>query len=431
MSHPNSKCASHIYTHRCPLAAPIRRGRATQQQQPNIHAFININRSIDPPATAPGQQQGMGAAAVERGSPQAQPPHLSIPVYEPGGTAAAVVAAANGDGRRNSSSGSSSNQHHAHAHTQDGPTDQASKAPSPPASAAGPAEEQEQQPPPSSSAARRRASKPHQQSPPQQQQQRPRRQCAGSGRLCPSPAALRRARRPLLLALGVTALLLVGSFLAARYKKNLLSAAEWIRGQAPWSAVYYSVIIFVWIFLCLPSSLVEMVAGMIYSYPTALATVVVGKQLACNLSFVLGRRFLSTSVLMRGEGLLLARLGEEGKEEEAEAEAAVAAAAVAAAEGTASHSSSEEEDGEGGSEGLSRGSSPLRSVEGGGGGDGGVEMVEVIGGEGAVGVEEEQPPPRPPRPPHSNATMQVGVGLGWWWLGGSEEDCAGFFFLHP
>lgn len=342
---------------------------------------------------------GSTTAAIDAGGP---PSHLSISVHESGAVVAAVDGNGHGRGHGNGHSGGSGGRS---SSPHNGPTDQ------------------QQHPHARSSSSKAAAPPPgtkaHQQQPRQQHHHRQQRR--SSCRL-PTRDGLRRARRPVLLALGVTALLVVGSFLVARYKKDLLSAAEWIRGQAPWSAVYYSLIIFVWILLCLPSSLVEMVAGMIYSYPTALATVVVGKQLACNLAFLLGRRFLSTSVLMRGEGLLLARLEEEEKEEEEAAEAEAAAVAAVAAEGTASNSSaSDSGDGSDRSEGaLSRGLTPVEGALEGGEGEG-VEMGSI-----GEGVEARQEQPLRPHQRYSNTTMQVGgCGAGLWVCacgrGSSEE----------
>jgi len=102
-------------------------------------------------------------------------------------------------------------------------------------------------------------------------------------------AFLQNHRRFVFLLFLVTALLVGGTFAMARYKDQLLQGAQYIQDRAPLSAVYTALLLILWIVLCLPATLLEVVAGMIYTWPVAVISITVGKQLGCNLGFWLGQ----------------------------------------------------------------------------------------------------------------------------------------------
>jgi len=102
-------------------------------------------------------------------------------------------------------------------------------------------------------------------------------------------AFLHNHRRFVFLIFLVTALLVGGTFAMARYKDELLQGAQYIQDRAPLSAVYMALLLVLWIVLCLPATLLEVVAGMIYAWPVAVISITVGKQLGCNLGFWLGQ----------------------------------------------------------------------------------------------------------------------------------------------
>ena len=110
------------------------------------------------------------------------------------------------------------------------------------------------------------------------------------GRRCKGACATLKKLRPVLcLLFAVASLLFGGSYLCVLYRRELLAASEYLRDHAPTSAVYYALIVMLWIVLCLPSTVIELVAGAIFSYPVALLTLTVGKQLGCTLAFVIGK----------------------------------------------------------------------------------------------------------------------------------------------
>lgn len=102
-------------------------------------------------------------------------------------------------------------------------------------------------------------------------------------------AALWRYRSVLVLAVAVLALLTGGSYACVRYRTQLLQGGDYIRRHAPLSAVYYSLIVALWIVLCLPSTIIELAAGLLYSYPVAIVCLTVGKQLGCGIAFLIAR----------------------------------------------------------------------------------------------------------------------------------------------
>jgi hypothetical protein len=71
-------------------------------------------------------------------------------------------------------------------------------------------------------------------------------------------AALWRYRSMAMLAMTVLALMAGGSYACVRYRAQLLQAGDYIRRHAPLSAVYYSLIVALWIVLCLPSTIIEL-----------------------------------------------------------------------------------------------------------------------------------------------------------------------------
>lgn len=71
-------------------------------------------------------------------------------------------------------------------------------------------------------------------------------------------AALWRYRSVAMLAVTVLALMAGGSYACVRYRAQLLQAGDYIRRHAPISAVYYSLIVALWIVLCLPSTIIEL-----------------------------------------------------------------------------------------------------------------------------------------------------------------------------
>ncbi len=80
---------------------------------------------------------------------------------------------------------------------------------------------------------------------------------------------LRRHRSVLLLAVAVLALMAGGSTVCVAYRAELLEAGAYIRRHAPLSAVYYSLVVALWIVLCLPSTIIELGAYvMIISDPS-------------------------------------------------------------------------------------------------------------------------------------------------------------------
>jgi hypothetical protein len=85
----------------------------------------------------------------------------------------------------------------------------------------------------------------------------------GSHRLRRGLRILRRYRPMLLLAVAVIALLAGGSYACVAYRSKLLAAGAYIRRHAPLSAVYYALIVALWIVLCLPSTIIELGASFI------------------------------------------------------------------------------------------------------------------------------------------------------------------------
>ncbi|TFJ85388.1 hypothetical protein NSK_003347 [Nannochloropsis salina CCMP1776] len=96
-------------------------------------------------------------------------------------------------------------------------------------------------------------------------------------------------RRFVFLFFLVVLLLALGSVALAQYKDELLQGAQYIQDRAPLSAVYMALLLALWIILCLPATLLEVVAGMIYTWPVAFVSLTVGKQLGCNLGFSIGQ----------------------------------------------------------------------------------------------------------------------------------------------
>lgn len=107
---------------------------------------------------------------------------------------------------------------------------------------------------------------------------------------------LRRLRSMLLVLSVVLICAVAGSYLCVRYRDQVLEGSEWIRAHAPQSAVYYALITALWIILCLPSTIIELLGGAIFSYPVALLTLTVGKQLGCMLAFLLAKVFASPTL---------------------------------------------------------------------------------------------------------------------------------------
>jgi uncharacterized membrane protein YdjX (TVP38/TMEM64 family) len=109
-------------------------------------------------------------------------------------------------------------------------------------------------------------------------------------------STVKKLRPVLLLLLVVTTFLVGGSYLCVRYRDKVLEASEYIRQEAPRSAVYYALIVALWIILCLPSTIIELLGGAIFSYPVALLTLTVGKQLGCTIAFLIGKLVASKSM---------------------------------------------------------------------------------------------------------------------------------------
>ena len=107
---------------------------------------------------------------------------------------------------------------------------------------------------------------------------------------------LKKLRPVLLLLVLVTTFLVSGSYLVVRYRDKVLDASEYIRQEAPRSAVYYALIVALWIILCLPSTIIELLGGAIFSYPVALLTLTVGKQLGCTIAFLIGKVVASKAI---------------------------------------------------------------------------------------------------------------------------------------
>jgi len=107
---------------------------------------------------------------------------------------------------------------------------------------------------------------------------------------------LKKLRPVLLLLLVVTTFLVGGSYLCVRYRDKVLEVSENIRQEAPRSAVYYALIVALWIILCLPSTIIELLGGAIFSYPVALLTLTVGKQLGCTIAFLIGKLVASKAM---------------------------------------------------------------------------------------------------------------------------------------
>jgi len=120
-------------------------------------------------------------------------------------------------------------------------------------------------------------------------------------------------RRFFFLLFLVTTFLVIGTYAMARYKDEFLQVAQYIQDQAPLSAVYMSLLLVLWIVLCLPATLLEIIAGMIYTWPVAVVSITVGKQIGNNLGFWLGQCITTGSF----KEVFLGRLAQRKQEAEA------------------------------------------------------------------------------------------------------------------
>jgi len=107
---------------------------------------------------------------------------------------------------------------------------------------------------------------------------------------------------PQKIAIGVAvvlALYFARSLLMKDFAKNFISFCEYVREQGAFGVVIYIVMLAVWIVLCLPCTIVEMVPGFLFGFWQGTIVSCIGKNLGNLIALILGQTLLREWVKKR------------------------------------------------------------------------------------------------------------------------------------
>ena len=72
----------------------------------------------------------------------------------------------------------------------------------------------------------------------------------------------------------------------------ILAGSEWVAAQGAMGPVYYALLLAIWVMMCLPCSVLEIVPGFLFGWPIGVAVALSGKLLGNFGSILLGRSLL-------------------------------------------------------------------------------------------------------------------------------------------
>jgi uncharacterized membrane protein YdjX (TVP38/TMEM64 family) len=97
----------------------------------------------------------------------------------------------------------------------------------------------------------------------------------------------------------LAALYFMRSWLMKDFTKNFLTFCEYVRQQGAFGVLIYIVMLAIWIVLCLPCTIVEMVPGFLFGFWQGTIVSMIGKNLGNLIALVLGQTLLRDWVKKR------------------------------------------------------------------------------------------------------------------------------------